>query len=125
MSALEIVWAALGAAALFDVAAASPLASRCAPRQARRPDGSVRGPLAWVLGGMVRLYRAVGSARVGAVCRFEPSCSAYAVEAISAHGAVRGSWLALKRLMKCQPFFTGGYDPVPVRASLTAPGVNR
>jgi putative membrane protein insertion efficiency factor len=46
-------------------------------------------------------------------CRFTPSCSAYAVEAISTHGAVRGVGLTLRRLAKCQPFFTGGYDPVP------------
>lgn len=49
-------------------------------------------------------------------CRFAPSCSAYAIEAISLHGALRGSWLAARRLVKCQPFFTGGYDPVPIRA---------
>jgi hypothetical protein len=48
-------------------------------------------------------------------CRFSPSCSQYAIEAITVHGAVRGSWLALRRLAKCQPFFTGGHDPVPAR----------
>ncbi|MBV9484540.1 MAG: membrane protein insertion efficiency factor YidD [Frankiaceae bacterium] len=46
-------------------------------------------------------------------CRFTPSCSEYAIEAITAHGALRGTGLTLRRLAKCQPFFTGGYDPVP------------
>lgn len=113
MSGLEIVAAVLGAAALFDVAAASPFGSRFAPRLARRPDGSVRGPLAWVLGGLVRLYRAVGSARVGAVCRFEPSCSAYARDAVGRFGGVGGGLLAARRLLRCHPLSAGGYDPVP------------
>ena len=47
------------------------------------------------------------------VCRFHPTCSAYALEAIEKHGIFKGSWLALKRLAKCHPFHKGGYDPVP------------
>lgn len=50
-------------------------------------------------------------------CRFTPTCSSYAIEAIRVHGAARGGWLTLKRLAKCQPFFTGGYDPVPPRVA--------
>lgn len=46
-------------------------------------------------------------------CRFYPSCSAYAVQALEKHGAARGSWLAAKRLCRCHPFNPGGYDPVP------------
>lgn len=46
-------------------------------------------------------------------CRFHPTCSAYAVEALERHGALRGSWLALKRLGRCHPFREGGFDPVP------------
>ena len=46
-------------------------------------------------------------------CRFIPTCSAYAVEAVEKYGAAKGAWLALKRLLKCHPFHPGGYDPVP------------
>ena len=55
-------------------------------------------------------------------CRFEPSCSAYAAEAIAVHGAGRGSWLALRRLAKCAPWHPGGVDLVPPRAGDTDPG---
>jgi uncharacterized protein len=61
-------------------------------------------------------YRRWLSPMMGPHCRFSPSCSAYAIEAIATLGAARGSVLALRRLAKCQPFFTGGYDPVPIRA---------
>ncbi|HTR71250.1 MAG TPA: membrane protein insertion efficiency factor YidD [Mycobacteriales bacterium] len=74
---------------------------------------------------LIGLYRRWLSPLMAPHCRFHPSCSAYAVDAIATHGAIRGSWLALKRLAKCQPFFTGGYDPVPARVPLTAPGVRR
>jgi len=47
-------------------------------------------------------------------CRFYPTCSAYAMEAVSTHGALRGGFLAFKRILKCHPFHSGGYDPVPV-----------
>jgi putative membrane protein insertion efficiency factor len=71
------------------------------------------GPVAWLLTGFVRAYQLVVSPWLGPSCRFEPSCSAYAVDALRLHGAARGSWLVLRRLARCQPFCTGGYDPVP------------
>ncbi|MDR0952870.1 MAG: membrane protein insertion efficiency factor YidD [Elusimicrobiota bacterium] len=47
------------------------------------------------------------------VCRFYPTCTAYALEAINKHGSIKGSWLAIKRVSKCHPFHPGGWDPVP------------
>jgi putative membrane protein insertion efficiency factor len=61
-------------------------------------------------------YRRWISPMMGPHCRFVPSCSEYAIEAITVHGAARGGWLTLRRLARCQPFFTGGPDPVPLRA---------
>lgn len=69
-----------------------------------------------VLVGALTAYRRRISPLMGPHCRFAPSCSEYAIDAIATHGAVRGSWLAVRRLARCQPFFTGGYDPVPLRA---------
>jgi uncharacterized protein len=71
------------------------------------------GPVAWCLSGLVRLYQLVVSPWLGPSCRFEPSCSAYALEALQQHGGLGGSWLIVRRLARCQPFCTGGYDPVP------------
>ena len=58
-------------------------------------------------------YRRWISPALPARCRFHPSCSAYALEAISVHGAMRGFYLAVRRVLRCQPFHPGGYDPVP------------
>jgi len=62
---------------------------------------------------MVRAYQATLAPLLGGACKFHPSCSHYAVEALERHGAARGSWLALRRLLRCRPFAAGGYDPVP------------
>jgi putative membrane protein insertion efficiency factor len=64
---------------------------------------------------VLRFYRSAVSPLRPAACRYQPSCSAYAVEAIEAHGALRGSWLAVRRLLRCHPFHAGGHDPVPPR----------
>jgi uncharacterized protein len=68
---------------------------------------------ALLLTGLISGYRKVISPLLGARCRFYPSCSAYALEAIRTHGAGRGSWLAVRRLSRCHPFHPGGLDPVP------------
>jgi uncharacterized protein len=62
---------------------------------------------------LVRAYRAALAPFFGPCCRYLPSCSAYAEEALARHGAGRGSWLALRRICRCHPLARGGYDPVP------------
>ena len=63
---------------------------------------------------MVRFYRRFLSPLLPNVCRFEPTCSHYALDAIELHGAWKGGWLTLRRLLRCQPFSRGGFDPVPI-----------
>ena len=74
---------------------------------------------------LLRAYRAVISPLYGDVCRYYPSCSAYALEAVRAHGAGRGSWLTLRRLGRCHPWAAGGLDPVPPRHRVEEGGAAR
>jgi putative membrane protein insertion efficiency factor len=80
-------------------------------------------PVARAVVALIQLYRQGVSPLRPPSCRYSPTCSGYAVEAISRHGLVRGSWLALRRLGRCHPFHAGGHDPVPpvVRAKTPAP----
>lgn len=66
-----------------------------------------------VLVSLVKMYRLLFSAWLGTSCRFEPTCSRYALSALEQHGAVAGCYLAVKRLVRCQPWCSGGNDPVP------------
>lgn len=70
-------------------------------------------PLAFVLILGVKAYRKVSKFKGAGVCRFYPTCSAYALEALQKHGGIRGTTLALKRILKCHPLHPGGFDPVP------------
>lgn len=73
-------------------------------------------PLRYLLIGFLRAYRLLISPLYGQVCRYHPSCSAYALEAVSTRGSLRGSWLAARRLTRCHPWAAGGYDPVPQKS---------
>ena len=77
-----------------------------------RPRPSVA---ARALGAAIGFYRDAISPLRPPSCRYRPTCSEYALEAVLVHGAVRGSWLALRRLLRCHPFHAGGHDPVPPR----------
>ena len=73
-----------------------------------------RSPLAWIVLAFMWLYRLTSPLR-SPRCRFYPSCSSYGVEAVKVHGAIRGGWLAIRRLGRCHPWNPGGVDHVPPR----------
>ncbi len=70
-------------------------------------------PLAHVLALPVRAYRLIFSPWVGHNCRYQPTCSVYALEALGKHGGLKGGWLACRRICRCHPWGSSGYDPVP------------
>jgi putative membrane protein insertion efficiency factor len=101
-------------------------AMRCCAMRARRPVHFARGPdpqrtainrtgriVSWLIRLLIRAYRICLSPAFPATCRFYPSCSDYAEQAIGRHGWVRGSWLAIRRLARCHPCGSHGFDPVP------------
>ena len=75
--------------------------------------------------GLLRIYKRWVSPLLPAACRFEPTCSEYAREALEIHGTLRGSGLALRRLLRCHPFRRGGFDPVPGVTETRGHGVRR
>ncbi len=75
----------------------------------------------YVLIWLLKAYRFAISPLYGQVCRFYPTCSAYALEAVTQHGALKGSWLAIRRVGRCHPWNPGGYDPVPPRRDADRP----
>jgi hypothetical protein len=76
----------------------------------------------YVLIGLLRLYRLLISPLYGQVCRYHPSCSAYALESVERHGSVKGGWLAVRRVARCHPWAAGGFEPVPTRFTWRASG---
>ena len=74
----------------------------------------------YLLIGFLKAYRLLISPLYGQVCRYHPTCSAYALDAVTQYGAARGGWLALSRISRCHPWAAGGYDPVPPRAGSSA-----
>jgi putative membrane protein insertion efficiency factor len=94
---------------------AARVATRVANLRGNLPVLVGLNPVRLTLIGLLRAYRLVISPLYGQVCRFHPTCSAYALGAIERHGALRGSYLAARRLSRCHPWNAGGYDPVPDR----------
>jgi uncharacterized protein len=70
-------------------------------------------PLAWLMLKLIRGYQLIISPHMPPTCRYVPSCSEYARDAIERHGALRGGWLAMRRVLRCNPLSRGGHDPVP------------
>jgi len=78
-------------------------------------------PLARILSLLLRLYQKALSPALGCRCRYQPTCSAYALEALEKYGALRGGWLSLHRLARCHPLGGAGYDPVPISPPKSKP----
>ena len=89
------------------------------------PAGAVRRLPALVLLAVLRTYQLVISPLTGPTCRYYPSCSSYAVTAVRRHGALRGGWLAVRRLARCHPWTPGGVDDVPPAPDSTGAPAHR
>lgn len=98
-------------AAAFHVERLSPA------KLARDAGPGLRRVLAWPLLALLWIYRRLVSPALPPACRYYPSCSQYAVDAIAVHGPLRGAWLAARRLLRCHPWAPGGPDPVPAERS--------
>ena len=88
------------------------------------PDHTISGQdrgsrVKFLLITILRVYRFAISPLYGQVCRYHPTCSAYALEAITVHGSIKGTWLAVRRVARCHPWALGGYDPVPPHPKMT------
>ena len=83
------------------------------PEAPSRPQNPLSRALTACLIGGIRLYQLFISPLLGPSCRFQPTCSRYAVLCLSTHGPLRGSWLAVRRIFRCHPWHPGGYDPPP------------
>lgn len=70
-------------------------------------------PIQHLLVGAIRVYQVALSPYFGSQCRFSPTCSEYAMEAVIKHGALKGAWMAVRRIGRCHPYHPGGHDPVP------------
>src|SRR4051794_9191848 len=75
----------------------------------------LKSPARALLIGLLKAYRFAISPLYGQVCRYHPTCSAYALEAVTQHGSIKGTWLAARRVGRCHPWAAGGYDPVPAK----------
>ena len=82
-------------------------------REIVRRESPRVGWAAWAMIALLRAYQVTLSPLLGPCCRFQPSCSEFALGALECHGALRGSWLAMHRIGRCHPFGGVGYDPVP------------
>ncbi len=74
---------------------------------------AIRQLFQWILIGIVKIYQVTLSPFLGSNCRHSPTCSHYTIEAIQVHGPLKGSWLGAKRIARCHPWGTSGFDPVP------------
>jgi len=106
---------AIGGGPACPPAAAQPIQSSPGVNPPEGVPGSARRVLGWPLLALLWLYRRLVSPVLPPACRYYPSCSQYAAEAVTLHGPIRGAWLSARRLLRCHPWAPGGPDPVPPR----------